>query len=508
MKRIQTFVSVYGWLVLAMLFLYLAGGDRPVEIAVWLGPLFLLRFFREVKLWKAILITLPCMGAVTFFADKGMMPFPMTIAIVLTVINTAIALIPYLADRILNRSLPRSVKTLLFPTAAVAVEAFVASGFTGGTWGNPAYGIENLPLLQLASVTGIWGMMFLIYWTAPVVNEVWEHRNSLGDARKIITAFLTVFIVVYGFGLVRLRHPKPAGNMVRVAGITPGPEYRAEMMEIFGKIFSSRRTGVFDAESIRVSIQARYQELLSESIKVAESGAEIVSWSEGATFIFESDEETAIQRAVHSAREHEIYLGMGVVILSDSCQALLANNQPFVKNKLILIAPDGRVVWEYSKSNLAPGYERMMTIPGDGVLKSANTDKGSVTGAICYDMDFPKFIRQAGMMKSDLLIAPSNDWAEIKNTHAKMARLRAIESGFSLLRPASSGISTAVDPYGRIVSYVDDFKSNGAPLSAVLPMMSVRTLYAALGDFWTWVCALGGIILIALGIFRRWRRTS
>jgi apolipoprotein N-acyltransferase len=108
-------------------------------------------------------------------------------------------------------------------------------------------------------------------------------------------------------------------------------------------------------------------------------------------------------------------------------------------------------------------------------------------------------------MKSDLLIAPSNDWPEIKKTHAKMARLRAIENGISLLRPASSGLSTAVDPYGNIVSSVDDFKSNGAPLVAVLPMGSVQTLYTLLGDFWTWVCAFGGFILIVLGIVRRRR---
>lgn len=505
MKRNKTSVSQYGWLILALLFLFFSGGDRPVEIAVWLSPLLLLRFFREVKLWKALLFSLPCVAAVSLLADKGMMPFPMSVAVILTVINSAIALIPYLTDRLLGRSLPVSVRTLLFPSVAVAVEAFIASFFTGGTWGNAAYGIQNLALLQLVSVTGVWGLMFLVYWVASVINEIWEHRRSLGDIRKLLTVFVVIFIIIYAYGLFRLDYEKTGENTARVAGITPGPEHRAEMIEIFGKIFSAGQRGAFSAESIRDAIEIKYQKLLSESIKMAESGVEIVVWSEGATFIFESDEEAYIQRAVRSAREHEFYLGMSIAVLNDNCLDLVENNQPFVKNKLLLIGPDGHVDWEYLKLNLAPGYERAMTIPGDGILKSTNTAWGAVTGAICYDMDFPQYIRQAGMMKSDLLVAPSNDWPEIKNTHAKMARLRAIENGISLLRPASSGLSTAADPYGNIVACVDDFKSNGAPLVAVLPVGSVRTLYTLLGDFWKWIFAFGGSILILLGVVRRWK---
>ncbi|NIO22311.1 MAG: apolipoprotein acyltransferase, partial [Candidatus Aenigmarchaeota archaeon] len=77
--------------------------------------------------------------------------------------------------------------------------------------------------------------------------------------------------------------------------------------------------------------------------------------------------------------------------------------------------------------------------------------------------------------------------------------------GISLLRPTSNGLSIAVDPYGNIVAYVDNFKSNGAPLVAVLQLESIQTLYALLGDSWTWVCAFVGLVLIVLGIVRRWR---
>lgn len=504
----KAFLKVYAWLIFAMIALFLSGGDRPVEITVWLFPVLLLRFFREVKLWIGLIAALPLITAITLIADKGMTPIPMPYIVWLTLINSAIALIPYAADRLFTRSIQKSIRTFLFPAAAVAVEAFVASGFTGGTWGNPAYGIKNMPLLQMVSISGIWGLLFLIYWTAAVVNEVWEYRHRFWDIRKPAAAFLTVFVAVYGFGLWRLHIEKPSENTVRVAGVTPGPEHREEMMDIFGQIFSSSRTGNFRADSIRSSIMDKYGELLSESTKIADSGVEIVAWSEGAAFIFESDEKVSIQTAIDCAREHGFSLGMGIVVISDNCQELLGNNQPFVRNKLIFITQDGNLAWEYLKSNLAPGFERAMTIPGSGVLRSTDAAGGSVTGAICYDLDFPPFIRQAGKMRSDLLLAPSNDWPEIKNTHAQMARFRAIENGTSLLRPANTGISVAADPYGHIVSYVDDLTSGGAPMAAVLPMGSVQTLYATLGDFWTWVCAAGAILFVILGIAGRFRRSS
>ena len=296
--------------------------------------------------------------------------------------------------------------------------------------------------------------------------------------------------------------------MVRVAGITSGPGYRAEMFKTLGKVFSANRTGVFDKEGIREAGQKKYQELLSESVKMAQSGVEIVAWSEGAAIIFESDKELNIQQAIQSTKEHKYYLALGIMVLQDNCFELVAKNKPFLKNRLLFIDPDGNVVWEYLKFNLTPGYGKIMTIPGDGNIKLSKTVKGTVSGVICYDMDFPDYIRQAGMMNSDLLIVPSFDWPEIKNTHSKMALLRAIENGISLLRSSNYGISTAVDPYGNIMSSVDDIKSNGSPMVSVLPMGSVKTLYSTLGDFWTWVCTFGTILLIILGIFRVLKRKS
>ena len=93
---------------------------------------------------------------------------------------------------------------------------------------------------------------------------------------------------------------------------------------------------------------------------------------------------------------------------------------------------------------------------------------GDVAGAICYDLDFPAMIRSVGRGGATLLVAPSNDWPEIKVTHSRLARVRAVENGISLLRPTSSGISFAADPYGRIVAEVDYFVTE--VLLAIFPV--------------------------------------
>jgi apolipoprotein N-acyltransferase len=115
-------------------------------------------------------------------------------------------------------------------------------------------------------------------------------------------------------------------------------------------------------------------------------------------------------------------------------------------------------------------------------------------------MDFPHLIRQAGAGRTDLLLAPSNDWKEIKEIHRAMAVFRAIENGVSLVRATSTGLSTAVDPVGRVYGLGDDRAPNGRVMVATLPIGGVRTIYSRIGDFFGWLCvaAFGVVIAVAL----------
>ncbi len=94
---------------------------------------------------------------------------------------------------------------------------------------------------------------------------------------------------------------------------------------------------------------------------------------------------------------------------------------------------------------------------GDGRLPVAATPDGRIAGAVCFDADFPEFVRQAAKGSADVFVLPVNEWKAIKDVHFQMHAFRAIETGVPLVRAAASGLSAAFDPWGRLLGVSDFF---------------------------------------------------
>ncbi len=85
-----------------------------------------------------------------------------------------------------------------------------------------------------------------------------------------------------------------------------------------------------------------------------------------------------------------------------------------------------------------------------------------------------------------------------------MARMRAIENGFSLVRPTGSGILLVTDPLGRTLAWQDTDRPGTHVLVANVPTTRVVTLYSRVGDLFSWLCAFGfGLAMILLLVNRR-----
>lgn len=135
---------------------------------------------------------------------------------------------------------------------------------------------------------------------------------------------------------------------------------------------------------------------------------------------------------------------------------------------------------------------------GDGRVPVVATSAGRIAGAICFDADFPEFIRQAGQERADLLIVPANDWKAVKDLHAQMAAFRAVENGIPIVRAAASGVSGAFDAWGRVLGIADYFAPGDRTMTAQVPIGRTWTLYPIVGDLFAWCCVAA--LIVALGV--------
>src|SRR3712207_1582972 len=99
----------------------------------------------------------------------------------------------------------RSARIMVFPAAVTTADLVGTVGNPFGTAGSTAYSqYASLPLLQLVSVTGIWGLTFLVSLAAPVVNELWERGPADRSARAGVALFVAVLVAALAFGGARL----------------------------------------------------------------------------------------------------------------------------------------------------------------------------------------------------------------------------------------------------------------------------------------------------------------
>jgi apolipoprotein N-acyltransferase len=215
----------------------------------------------------------------------------------------------------------------------------------------------------------------------------------------------------------------------------------------------------------------------------------------------QEDAPALIQRASALAKQESIYLDLGLAVIQHN-----PGGGPEVLDETVLLDPAGKVVWTYEKTHLVPFEETGLVAPGNGKLPWVDTPYGRLANVICFDLDFPGTIRQAGQAGVDLMLAPSNDWQAVDPIHTQAAAFRAIENGFVLVRQASHGLAMAVDYEGHVKAASDFFTTDQQVMVAYVPMYGVRTIYAAIGDLFAWLCLAGVVVLAGLAIIIQSRR--
>lgn len=153
--------------------------------------------------------------------------------------------------------------------------------------------------------------------------------------------------------------------------------------------------------------------------------------------------------------------------------------------------------WSPNSGHFSPGTSL------DPLIVEQGGQKHRVTALICYEDILPRFTNAAVRHADpELLVNLTND-AWFGDTaepweHLALAQIRAVEHHRYLVRGTNSGVSSVVDPVGRVIAHGGTFREE----AFVVPIhwMRERTLYEALGD-WPWL--LGSLATVAAAFKRR-----
>lgn len=474
-------------LALALLTLSVfSNGQHAVFFAIWVFTALLLYTVRKLPRWKGFLTAFMFI-AIGYYIGFDVAPFlPLSVSIILAVIFSFFASLPYLVDSFFSRKNKSFITTLIFPAAVVLMEYAYTQINQYGTWGHFAYTQESQHLLlQSISVFGMGYITFLIAWFASVSNWIYEYKHEWKNIKKGIIIYGLVFGLTIIFGSYRVQFQNSNSETIRVASISALDDLKVS-------INMQGLSGVESDNDVKMETRKNTSKLndylFNRSITEAEAGAKIVFWAEGNAVILKEDERDFYEKARQVALDKQIYLGVSVAVIDPT-------NAKFLENKFVIFDKEGQKVIDYWKGISVPGVEAPISNNKVTGIQKIETEYGTLSGAICFDLDFPEYMKNAS--GADILLAPSNDWKEIDPIHTDMSKFRAIEQGFNFIRQTSFGLSVGTDYTGKVISEMDHFTDSGKVLITQLPTKGTKTIYSKIGDTFIVFCLL---LLISISI--------
>ena len=379
---------------------------------------------------------------------------------------------------------------LLAPAIWVATELGRQYIWDGFPWALLGYSqVTVLPIVQIASVVGVYGVSALLALVATSVAFLFVERSAASWRLAAGTSVLVAAIAIGGEVRMRSSALLTHGTPVRVAALQ-------------GNVPQDQK---WDPAN-RAAISQRYLAMTRQALA---QGATFIMWPESATPLpFEQDilAGSAIRRLAVESKA-TLLIGSDQV---EPFKAAAAGQKAEARyyNAAFLVKPDGTVGAVYRKMHLVPFGEY---VPLQSVLFFAGPIIGAVaefssftpgafpvllpindhvaSTAICYEVIYPDLIRRFVRDGSELVTTITNDaWYGMSSAayqHWDQASMRAIEEGRYLARAANTGISGFVDPYGRVLAKTQLFEQ--AVVVRDVRFIKDRTIYSRIGDLVAWL---------------------
>ena len=466
-------------LVIGACFLYFSNGRYSYALAAWLYPVFILQISRKEKaIYSNLFIPLVTGICSQLSFWKFTYNDPSNALFYLPFILGLLMGYLFYIDRLLYSRFKGITATLAFPLLYTSFDFLLNLFNPFGTLGILGYSqIGFLPFAQLASVTGMWGLSFMITWFGSLSYWVLQNYADKKIVTKTVSIYFSIFISILVYGSIRLVLPLDGGT-VKTAGIHTHDK-NVEGNEMHSYLDKN------DTVSFKKLSDTIIRRLIQETVKEARAGAKIVLWSEVSPKILKTNEDSFVNVFKRLAMEQQIYL------VTTPFSVVPPGKKS--ENKILLFAPDGSLILTHYKygGNFMEG-----TIAGNKIIKTVATAYGKLSAIICWDGDFPSIVKQVGKQGTDILFVPASDWEEIDSIHSTVAVFRGIENGCSVVRQTRNGLSIMTDPRGKVIAEMDHFKNSTWVTIGQVPTKKWFTLYPIIGDLFGWLSFIGLLYFI------------
>ncbi len=382
---------------------------------------------------------------------------------------------------------------LAFPILWVAMEYSLSYvPFGGFPWLLAGYSqTKYLPLIQIADLTGIYGVSFVLLWFN--VSLAWVYVKRTAGRRRFLPMTTAVVLISasLAYGWTRIRH---------WGGLEP--DRRVAMIQ--GDLSADE-----DWQQLRWDLEEGYARLAA---RIRPGDADLLVLPEAPSPVtFEQDADYR-----ESMRRLAGRFGLGLIFNNIAYEEV--NGEPRYFNSAYFMNSQGEVVARYDKIHLVPFGEYIPLKRLFGFAQTVTKDVGGfdpgsaysvalvggqpVNAIICFEAVFPRLEREFVLRGSRLIVNLTNDrWygtSAAPYQHLLMSRWRAIENRRYLLRATNSGISAVIDPLGRV-------RASTALLTRDVCLgrfafVSETSFYSRHGDWFAGLCAMITVVLLVAGV--------
>ncbi len=376
---------------------------------------------------------------------------------------------------------------MVIPFAWVAMEYIRSLGALGFPWIN--LGLTQtiyLPLIQIADITGSYGISF---WILLINISFYLTIISKNKIKYLILAGL-IFIMVFCFGYIRINSIKEVKTNLVTVAITQ-PNINADEK--------------WEPES-REENFALMHGLLDSALNLS---PDLVLWPESAVPAYLRLSEYRRNPIVNKLAKFNIPLLSGTVD-----RIIDENGEKVYYNSTIYIKPNGDLQM-YHKVHLVPFAEYIPLTEKFPSLKKLNFGQGNFTAGkeytvfdldsvkfsniICYESSLPRVVR--GFVKNGgqfITIQANDGWlgrSAGPYQHFELARLRAVENRVPIVRCANTGISGVINPIG-VVQHKVPLGVKSIVAAQVFPIQKL-TFYTRYGEVFAYLCLLITLVFIS-----------